>query len=93
MTDMAFRAIELKRPAAPSRLSWCSERVLASLCCLMLLTLVITSRPGAAVSKESYVPSVETKRSDVPATYKWDTSIWFKDGAAWEAAIPLWLGS
>lgn len=81
MTCTALRTRTLKPRATACSLAS------AVLILVGLVTLVTTSRADGAVSKESYVPSVETKRSEVPAKYKWDTSVWFKDTAAWEASL------
>lgn len=41
---------------------------------------------ATATAKEAYVPDASRKRDQIPAELRWDTSVWYKDADAWEAA-------
>jgi len=39
-----------------------------------------------STAKEAYVPDASRKRDQIPAELRWDTSVWYQDADAWEAA-------
>lgn len=53
-------------------------------CCWVLSLALVTA--GTLTAKEAYVPDANQKREQVPAEYRWDTSVWYADADAWEAA-------
>ena len=64
----------------------CGKCSLFAAGCALCAGLLAPSDGTARTSWPDYQPDAEVKRTDVPATYKWDLGHWFKSVDQWEKA-------